>query len=136
MTEFPSVLEEEKRATVLVMEDDAWVRNVLTRQLTHLGYAFVEYPDAAPALAEVDFEAVDLIITDLQMPLRGDLAIEIIRSRGITTPILVLSGFLQAGDVECLQAIGADKVLAKPYDLQTLLDAMQALLAGGRRAHE
>ena len=58
-------------ATILIMEDDALARALLVRLLTGAGHLPIAYADAAPALEAVDFNTIDLIITDLHMPLRG-----------------------------------------------------------------
>ena len=117
---------------ILLMEDTALGRELLTALLERAGHTVRAYPDAAPALAEVDFAEIDLIIADLYMPLPGDRAIEILRSRGITTPIILLSGGLGGGEDERLLALGADWVLAKPFDIDVLLEAVNELLEESR----
>ena len=116
-------------ATVLILDDDAWVRRTLCLALERAGYATDAWSDAAAALARVDFDAVDLIITDLSMPLPGDQVIQRLRARGLTTPIMVLSGCLQGPDSARLRALGASRVLAKPYELEVLLGTVAELLA-------
>ena len=115
-------------ATILIMEDDALARALLVRLLAHEGHRPIAYADAAPALEAVDFATVDLIITDLHMPLRGDAAIRMLRARGIATPIILLSGYLEGGEDERLLALGASWVLAKPYEIEVLLEAVRELL--------
>ena len=116
-------------ATVLILDDDAGVRRTLCLALERAGYATDAWPDAAAALELVDFDAVDLIITDLSMPLPGDQVIQRLRARGIATPIMVLSGCLQGEDGARLRALGASRVLAKPYELEVLLGTVAELLA-------
>ena len=115
-------------ATVLIMEDDALARALLVRLLAREGHRLLAYADAAPALEAVDFATVDLIITDLHMPLRGDAAIQLLRARGIATPIILLSGYLEGGEDERLLALGASWVLAKPYEIERLLEVVGELL--------
>ena len=115
-------------ATVLIMEDDALARELLVRLLTCEGHRPIAYADAAPALEAVDFDTIDLIITDLHMPLRGDAAIQLLRARGIATPIILLSGYLEGGEDERLLALGASWILAKPYEIEVLLEAVRELL--------
>ena len=115
---------------VLIMDDHELARELLTVLLEREGHHVRAYPDAAPALAEVDFDTVDLIITDLHMPLPGDQAIETLRARGLTTPIILLSGSLTGHEDERLLALGADWVLAKPFSLDVLLEAVRELLLG------
>jgi CheY-like chemotaxis protein len=112
---------------VLIMEDDALFRQALTRLLAASGYQPTSYADAAPALAEVDFDKVDVIITDLRMQTSGEEAIQRLRTRGVDVPVLVLSGYLQPGDAERLVAGGVQQVLAKPFDAQRILAAVEDL---------
>ena len=116
--------------TVLLMDDDENVLLTVGKFLTHAGYEVLDYPDAAPALDEVDFDAVDLIVTDFAMPTRGDQAIEIIRGRGITVPVIVISGALQAAEIEHLTDLGVDRILPKPFTVQELIRAVGEVLPG------
>ena len=119
-------------AEILVMDDHELGRELLTVLLQREGHHVRAYPDAAPALAEVDFDAIDLVITDLHMPLPGDQAIEVLRARGVTTPIILLSGSLTGHEDERLLSLGADWVMSKPFDLDVLLGAVRELLLGQR----
>ena len=121
-------------AELLVLEDNRVGRHLLTALLEREGHRVRAYPDAAPALAEVDFDEIDLMITDLHMPLPGDQAIEILRARHVTTPIILLSGSLDGHEDERLLSLGADWVLAKPFDLDVLLEAVNELLQDRRVA--
>ena len=119
-------------AEILVMDDHELARQLLTTLLEREGHSVRAYPDAAPALAQADFGAIDLIITDLHMPLPGDQAIEILRDRGLTTPIILLSGSLDGQADERLLSLGADWVMSKPFHLDVLLEAVRELLQGRR----
>ena len=115
-------------ATVLVIEDEAIVRQSIADVLEHTGYEVLSYSDAEPALEDVDFEDVDLIITDLAMPTRGEEAIYTLRSSGIEVPIVILSGMVKDRDDIPLQTIGANRILSKPFDIKILLDTVRELL--------
>ena len=115
-------------ATVLIIEDEAIVRQAIADVLEHTGYEVVSFSDAEPALEDVDFETVDLIITDLAMPTRGEEAIYTLRSSGVEVPIIILSGMVRDRDDIPLHSIGADRVLAKPFDIKVLLDTVRELL--------
>ena len=115
--------------TVVVIEDEAAVRKIVADLLEQNGYKVLSFSDAEPALHAVNFDTIDLIITDLAMPTRGEEAILTLRSSGITAPIIVLSGALTDGEAVSLQAIGVNHVLPKPFKMKTLLDTVQWLLA-------
>ena len=116
-------------ATVLIIDDEDALRDVVDKRLKLEGHQVISYSDAGPALSAVDFDTIDLIILDLVMPTPGDQAIETIRNRGIEKPIIVLSGNLRPGDEERLTTIGASTVLAKPFRLMGLLTTIEDLLS-------
>ena len=112
-------------ATIVVMEDDPIVRDLVGRVLEMKGFTVHTFEDAKPALETVDFEQVDLVITDLQMPTPGEEAIRAIRRRGIQTPILVMSGYIDAAKEDELNALGVQDIVKKPFKLLDLLTAVQ-----------
>ena len=118
-------------ATILIMDDEDKVRNFLIQLLQLEGHAPVAYPDAAPALDEVDLSAIDLVITDMAMPTRGELAIGAIRATGSTMPIIAMSGSFHANDEKHLLSLGAQRFLSKPFELDILLDMINQLLPAG-----
>ena len=114
--------------TVLILEDEDPIRRFLAASLEWEGHETITYPDAAPALDEVDFDTVDLIITDIGMPTDGRLAIQAMRTIGVTAPIIAMSGGLKPGDDKHLLSLGAQCVLPKPFELDMLLAVMHRLL--------
>ena len=113
---------------LLVIDDSDGFRDMLTKLLENQGYEVLAYEDSAPALAEVDMSTIDLVVTDLVMPNSGEHAIEDLRGRGITTPIIVLTGFLEQKDIEHLIGIGATRVFEKPIQASQLVSSIQLLL--------
>ncbi len=122
---------------VLVVDDDASVRTVLSRILGGAGYVVDEASDAFAALDRLDLKPPDAVLLDLKMPgmdglgLLGNLA-----SRGLEVPVVVLTGH---GDEftsrQCLEA-GAAAFLTKPPDRSELLLAVRGAVAQGRVARE
>ena len=115
-------------ATVVVMDDDPVVLNVIERTLNMDGHEVLAFPDAQPVLDEVDFQNIDLIVTDLSMPTPGEVVIRTLRHRGITVPILVLSGYLDDQKKDYLLGLGAQGVMFKPFSLKALLAQVRDLL--------
>lgn len=113
---------------LLVIDDSTGFRDMLTEMLQRQGYEILAFEDPLPALAEVDFTTIDLIITDLVMETSGERAIESVRSQGITIPIIVLTGYLEDKDIEHLIGIGATRVLEKPIKVSQLMSNIQLLL--------
>jgi two-component system response regulator MprA len=130
-----------RSASVLVVEDDAPVRRMLERTLSAEGYAVVAVADGGTALARVEAEAPDAIVLDVAMPGLDGLAVaRRLRSRGVATPILMLTARDGVRDRVAGLDAGADDYLVKPFALSELAARVRALLrrvrpADGRRAH-
>jgi DNA-binding response OmpR family regulator len=120
---------ESQRVTILVVEDDSALREFLCTALAD------EFEVAGAVSGE---EAVDLarqlrpdvVLLDVMLPgLSGLDVVRVIRSDPSLkdTPILVMTAFseIDAGDAE---AAGADRFLAKPFDLHELTSAVRDLL--------
>ena len=116
---------------VAVIEDEDSVRKLLASVIEDGGFEVVSFDDAGPALEEIDFGDVDVVVTDLEMPTRGETAIQAIRSSGHSLPIVVLSGFIKQGEEKALLAIGATRILRKPFNMQVLLDTIFEVLPDG-----
>lgn len=116
-------------ATVVVLEDDDFVRAFVRRLLQISGHRVLDFSDAAPALAEVDFDHVDLVITDMQMPTSGEVAIRTIRERGFDVPIVVMSGHINPEDSDYYIGLGAQSLLLKPFTLESFWKISNAWIA-------
>lgn len=116
---------------VLLIEDDAETRELVTRALTrdaHVVVAVASSIDAQNTLRDRDF---DVLVVDLGLPDGSGLALcAALREQGCDTPALVLTaqGAISRR-VECLDA-GADDFLAKPFAIAELRARVRAL---GRR---
>jgi two-component system, chemotaxis family, chemotaxis protein CheY len=117
---------------VLVVDDDAGIRDLLDLALTNAGYAVALAEDGAAALAMVEAVAPDVILLDMRMPvLDGWAFAEAYRRRsGRRAPIVVMSAVRDAPDHAAQIAAAAS--LAKPFDLADLL----ACVARYRPSHE
>ena len=114
--------------TILVVDDDADVRGAVEGFLKTRGHEVLAYADAAPALESVDFESVDLILTDLQMPTSGDQFVLLQEQKGIDVPVIVLSEFLNEEQINYLSGLGVRKTLSKPVRMSELLQEVEAIL--------
>jgi len=115
---------------VLVVEDDANVRDVTCELLRGLGYHVLEADSARAALALVEREAsIDLVLSDVIMPggMNGlDLARQLRTTRS-DLPVLLSSGYTaqQFGLHETLEGV---ELLRKPYTLSALSRAVERLI--------
>ena len=114
---------------VLVVDDDAAVRNSLDRALRLNGYQVGLAVDGVDALNQVASEAPDAMVLDVLMPNMDGLEVcRRLRSFGDGTPILMLTA--QDGVTERVAGLdaGADDYLPKPFALDELLARLRALL--------
>lgn len=121
---------------VLVIEDDALLRDTLKRDLELAGFAV----DVAADGIDGDFlgatEAYDVVVLDLGLP--GKPGLEVLRSwrsAGHLMPVIVLTARDQWHErVQGLKA-GADDYLGKPFHFEELLARLRALLRRGPAIH-
>lgn len=119
---------------VLVVEDDAIVRRLLTAVLRQRGCQVVQATDGAEALRHLDETPVDVIVLDLLMPVMDGLRFlhELREVRGLKVPVLVLTASLDdSGEDErrVLEA-GANRVARKPVTAPELMELLRQTLAG------
>ncbi len=117
------------RGRVLVVEDEAYVRESLVAVLRARGFDAEPAASAAEAVAVVAKAPVDLVLSDLRMP--GADGLELLRrlqSASPEIPVIILTGHGNvASAVECLKAGASDYVL-KPADPEALEVAVQRAL--------
>jgi DNA-binding response OmpR family regulator len=122
------VVEGQKVQTVLVVDDQAALRETLSDFLSGEGYLVCEAANVAEARTRILEKSPDLILLDLNMP-GGDglsYAAEIRSSSSI--PIIILSGKGALVDRVVGLEVGADDYLAKPFELRELLARIRAVM--------
>jgi len=116
--------------TVLVVDDDPNLREILHTVLAGEGYQVSTAADGEQALGRTEGGLIDIIVMDVMMPhLTGLQACYTLRQRGDHTPVLLLSGRAAGSDRAAGLAAGANDYLTKPFDLDTLLAHVHALLS-------
>ncbi|MDT8339873.1 MAG: response regulator [Longimicrobiales bacterium] len=113
---------------ILVVDDDVTLRRALVRWLGHLGCAALEADGGAEALLMVEAEAPDLVLSDLNMPeMNGIEFLLEMQAAGHVIPVIAMSGGGRVPKTSLLQdadMLGAVEVIAKPFEMQSLLDAI------------
>ncbi|HUQ01733.1 MAG TPA: ATP-binding protein [Kofleriaceae bacterium] len=117
--------------TILIVEDDPFVRSAVRRQLRALGYRMLEAGDPASALAVVASypEPIDLLLTDLVMPgMDGRrLASEVLATRA-STRVLFMSGYTEHPAVTSSPFAPSDRLIEKPFTALALSQAIRETL--------
>lgn len=118
-------------ATILVVEDDLAVQEILEEQLTALGYRVLTAASAEAAIEILDGTAPDLVLTDVHMG--GMSGVELCRRlkadpRFQLTPVVILTAVADLDARVAGLAAGADDFFAKPFDSVELQTRVAALL--------
>ena len=118
---------------ILIIEDERKLSNIVRRGLIEEGFATDQAFDGEEGQYLAESESYDLIILDIMLPKINGLDVcRSLRSKKITTPILILTAKTTVEDkVEGLN-VGADDYLTKPFAFTELKARLQALL---RRSH-
>ena len=118
----------EYRASILVVDDDHTLRDVLEYNLTREGYRVLAVADGAEAVRVAYAERPDLLILDIMLP--GMNGFDVCRAvrKELTMPILMLSA--REGEIDKVVGLelGADDYLTKPFSLRELLARTRAML--------
>jgi CheY-like chemotaxis protein len=117
---------------ILVIEDDAIMREAVAEWLMGAGYQVRTAADGDAGLALVRANPPTLVVTDLHMPGTGGATVvgELRRHRPLV-PIIVISGLFESGfgmSAEDVVALGAARALAKPFQRRELLAVVAELL--------
>jgi CheY-like chemotaxis protein len=120
--------------TVLLADDSARVRKILSEILREAGYTVVEAGDGLEAIERLQECPVQLALLDTNMPMQGglDAAREIRRQRPEVKIVLMSAAFERTGGFD-LAALRVDGVLRKPAEPGELLGTVRRLLASQDR---
>lgn len=122
--------------TVLVVEDDEDIRDLIVKQLARDPYRLLSAPDIAAMRKICATGAVDLIVLDLNLPDGDGLALcRDMRARGIETPVIMVTARGSAIDRVLGLELGADDYLTKPFEPRELMARVRNLLrrsSGGK----
>lgn len=117
------------RETVLVVEDEPDVRNLVVRVLRDAGYVVLEASDGVEALdvSNRHSESIDLLVTDAVMPRMGGLELaEQIRREREDLDVLIISGYVEK--LRSFENHGRYAFLQKPFDPRKLLASVRERL--------
>jgi len=114
--------------TILLVDDDAALLEVMSIVLSSEGYKVITAVDGAEALREVEREALELVILDVMLPrISGFEVLKKIREKS-DVPVVMLTAKGQSVDKVVGLELGADDYITKPFDTKELLARIRAIL--------
>jgi two-component system, OmpR family, response regulator len=118
---------------VVVVDDDARIRDLLRRYLTQEGFEVLLAEDSKALNRVMTRDTIDLIVLDLMLPGEDGLSIcRRLRTRGGSVPILMLTAKADPIDRVVGLEMGADDYLAKPFAARELLARIRSVLRRAR----
>lgn len=121
--------------TVLVVDDEQGIRDMLARHLRFVGYEVLRAADGRQALEILERHCVDVVVTDLVMPeMDGVSLMRALREGYPTVPFIAITGHVELRHLLTAMRLGAEDCLFKPLrDLSELEEGIARLVARNRR---
>lgn len=116
--------------SVLAVDDSTSMRQLLAHALRGAGYEVVEAVDGLDALEKIRQHAVDVVLTDQNMPRMDGLALtRALRAEGVRLPVLILTTEADDALKQAGRAAGATGWLTKPFDPARLVEVLRKVSA-------
>ena len=115
--------------TVLIIDDEESIRDVLVNFFEELGYDILTARDGRGGIAEFNNNPTDLVITDIVMPrVEGIGTIREIRKQSKSVKIIAMTGFVGSYLQEAV-TLGADDSIGKPFTSEELIEVVKRVTA-------
>ena len=122
---------------ILIVEDDVELRQLFARVLEKNGYQVETAEDGAEALRILGRCYVDLIISDIMMPVMdGNALVRALRDDGVKTPVLMITAKSTLDDMREGFLSGTDDYMVKPVNVNEMVLRVGALLRRARMLSE
>jgi DNA-binding NtrC family response regulator len=118
-----------------VVDDEPLIRWSLSETLAERGYSVVETGDASGArMAVDDAEPFDVVLLDYRLPDSDDLSLlASIRQARPAARVILMTAFGRPEMIRAALALGAYRVITKPFELQAIADLVAQARAAGTR---
>ncbi|MCL5999669.1 MAG: response regulator transcription factor [Chloroflexi bacterium] len=120
--------------TILVVDDETHLREMIRVYLEQEGYRVVEAANGRDALFTARHEKPDLIILDLMMPEMNGYEFMRLLNREADTPVIMLTAKVEDQDKIVGLELGADDYVTKPFNLRELFARVRAVLRRAQKA--
>jgi DNA-binding response OmpR family regulator len=122
--------------TIMVVDDQSSVRQLLREYLTEQGFRVVTAPDGQTAIYMARHEQPDLILLDIMMPkMDGNQFLQLYRQER-QTPVIIITAREEETDAVLGLDLGADDYVVKPFRMRELLARIRAVLRRGEEPEE
>lgn len=116
-------------ATLLIVDDDNLIRDTL-HELLSASHECHTADRAEQALAYLDIETYDAVLTDISMPgLSGRQLLSYIQAKHSATPVIVISGMSEGDEAREIIEAGAFEYFAKPFKLEEIEAAVNRAIS-------
>ena len=125
--------------TILVIDDEEWLREMVQLALRQRGYAVVEAENGAVGIEKARKELPDLILCDVNMEkVDGYLTLSALRTEPATAaiPFILMTGLADNAGMRHGMELGADDYLPKPFTIDGLYAAVEARLKKAQMLRE
>ncbi len=120
--------------TILVIDDEKKLRDMLRVYLEQEGFRVVEAGNGREALYVARYEKPDLIILDLMMPEMGGYEFMRVFTKEADTPVIMLTAKVEDQDKIVGLGLGADDYVTKPFNVQELIARVRTVLRRVQKA--
>ncbi len=115
---------------ILIAEDEPMLLKTIELKLKKEGYEVITTHDGREAIAKIEEQAPDLVISDIMMPYASGLEITaLLKQKQKQIPIIILSAMEQEKVVMEAFELGADDYITKPFSLNELSIRVKRLMA-------
>jgi len=109
------------RKKVLVIDDQAGIRALMTEVFTALGIEVLEAKNGSEGLETMDRRQPDMILLDMKMPgLSGIETLRLIRAKNYAVPIILVTAYQENDIIVEAERLGVTARLVKPFDIEEL----------------
>jgi CheY-like chemotaxis protein len=120
--------------TVLLIEDSAFQRKVVSSIVKDLGYDIITADNGYEGIERILTDKPAVILSDLLMPeYDGKWVLEQMNAKGIKTPVIIVTSDVQTSTKDQCMRLGAFGYLNKPVQKDLLKSAIDKALSGGMR---
>ncbi len=125
----PAAIKKGKEARILVIDDEEFVRSVLSRTLAQASHQVTLAEDGEKGIRLFKEGKFDVVLTDLGMPgMPGWEVCRVIKTISPRTPVGMITGWGDKIAQSKMEEYGLDFYISKPFDLQQILNAVMQVL--------